>query len=1576
MQDTLPSITPDATTEATPGSQDLPITPPAGDQLEAVSNNPDGQSQYIQTTPLATGTYIVQVSGYNGAFSSQPYLLQANLLGGETAPSCPGGIAYVSALSSITPASGPITIPADANTLFLVDTQRLIAADGASSEDTIMTDLQSVASDSQAGVVGAVIPVDAYSSVQAAYSNWDSDPCSVPAANEVVAAIAAVIDQIRAAYPTVQNLVIVGPDDQIPFARIADGATQSNERDYGTATFAGENNVEADALSLGYYFSDDPYAASQPLGVGSATLYLPQLAVGRLVESATEIESALTRFVASQGDLNASASLTTGYSFLTSGAQAVSANLGSDGLPPSTLISETWSESDLDAALAGPANGPVPGVVSINAHFDYSRALPADDNTNNVTTNLFTTTDVRTPPDATSYAGRLLFSMGCHAGLDVDDAEVAASGVTTPVDDWAKTFADTGALWVANTGYGYADTDTIAYSAKLMAEFAANLNGSLTIGEALTAAKQQYSAGNAILSPYDLKALMQSTFYGLPMYHLNTSGTPVVPPNGPSTVLDPTGLTSLTVAPVTLSPNLTEVNTSNGDYYENGTTNGGTQSTEYRPIEPLVTVSATEAGLVPHGALITGLSSTDHTSFTPAYSMPAAGSANSTPPSIGDAAFPGTLQRVATYGTFTTSGTGEGTQLDLVAGQFFPNPSSPGTGTQRLFNSISAQVYYLPTASSLENDFTPPTIDYSEASSSTSSLGFEVQVTPSAAPVDGVLVLYTDATTPGTWTGVDLSSTNGGQTWTGTGSPAPSGQVQYLVEAVDAAGNVAVSNNEGTDFNGAPAPSSISITLSGSGPTNGYYTSATVTADITAPSGSTYELDGSQSNSVPADGVVQVTGTGEHTITVTDPAGGTDTEEFAISTSETTVSLASSANPSAVGQTVTFNATVSPLTAGVGTPTGFVEFLDGGAALSGCGGTAGTTVSTSGVATCAVTYSSPSILPHTITAIYLGDSNFSESTSSTLNQTVDQAETTTTLSASPDPAVVGQPVTLTATVSVAAPGSGTPTGSVAFFDGGVAISGCGAATGEPLTSLTATCPVTYTAAAGHTITASYLGDSNFSGSTSSALTQTVNQAGTTTTLSSSANPSVVGQPITFTATVSVAAPGSGTPTGSVAFFDGGVAISGCGAATLSNAGIVTCPVTYTSAGSHTITAVFGGGGNFATSTSSALTQKVNQAGTTTTLSSSANPSVVGQPITFTATVSVAAPGSGTPTGSVAFFDGGVAISGCGAATLSNAGIATCPVTYTSAGSHTITAVFGGGGNFATSTSSALTQKVNQAGTTTSLKLSTSVATYGSEQSVTFTSTVSPQLSGTPSGKITIESGSTALCTITLPSSTCTSTTSSALAASVSPYSITAVYGGDSNFTGSSSASVALQVFSRSCITTSVAGPLTISKGQVICLAPGGKVTGVVTVSAGGGLWTSGGTITGALSSTGAIGIVLCGSTVTGPVSVTGSTGAVQVGGSGCAGDTITGGVSLTSNSAGVSFASNHLTGALNVSSNGGGAVITGNTETGNGTVSSNSGGVTFTSNTISGSLVITNNSGGFTYSANSISGSVTNTGNH
>ena len=170
-------------------------------------------------------------------------------------------------------------------------------------------------------------------------------------ANGVVAAIATIVDQIRADNPTVQNLVVVGADDQIPFARLADGATQSNERDYGASAAFAADNVEADALSLGYYFSDDPYAARQPLGVGSATLYTPQLAVGRLVESASEIESALTRFVTSKGDLNATASLTTGYRSSPREHKPSRRTLPQTASLPSALINESWTESNLDSAL-------------------------------------------------------------------------------------------------------------------------------------------------------------------------------------------------------------------------------------------------------------------------------------------------------------------------------------------------------------------------------------------------------------------------------------------------------------------------------------------------------------------------------------------------------------------------------------------------------------------------------------------------------------------------------------------------------------------------------------------------------------------------------------------------------------------------------------------------------------------------------------------------------------------------------------------------------------------------------------------------------------------------------------------------------------------------------------------------------------------------------------------------------------------------------------------------------------------------------------------------------------------------
>jgi PKD repeat protein len=120
--------------------------------------------------------------------------------------------------------------------------------------------------------------------------------------------------------------------------------------------------------------------------------------------------------------------------------------------------------------------------------------------------------------------------------------------------------------------------------------------------------------------------------------------------------------------------------------------------------------------------------------------------------------------------------------------------------------------------------------------------------------------------------------------------------------------------------------------------------------------------------------------------------------------------------------------------------------------------------------------------------------------------------------------------------------------------------------------------------------------------------------------------------VTFTATVSAVAPGSGTPTGSVTFFDNGTSL---GTGVLSG-GVATLSTASLSVGTHPITATYTGSVNFTSSTSNQVNQVVGKANTTTTLVSSPNPSAFSTPATFTATITANAPGAGTATGNVTF----------------------------------------------------------------------------------------------------------------------------------------------------------------------------------------------------------------------------------------------------------------------------------------------------------------------------------------------------
>jgi hypothetical protein len=496
-----------------------------------------------------------------------------------------------------------------------------------------------------------------------------------------------------------------------------------------------------------------------------------------------------------------------------------------------------------------------------------------------------------------------------------------------------------------------------------------------------------------------------------------------------------------------------------------------------------------------------------------------------------------------------------------------------------------------------------------------------------------------------------------------------------------------------------------------------------------------------------------------------------------VNQADTTTALVGGPSPSVYGQMVTFTATVSPVAPGGGTPTGTVAFQEGSSVLST------ETLGASG--TVSFTTSALPVGSNSITAVYSGDSNFVMSSSSTI-ETVNEAGTTTSLSATPASTNAGQPVTLTVTIAVVAPGAGTPMGSVQFFVGTTSL-GTASLSGNSAILMTTTLPV-----GTDSLTAQYLGDSNFTVSTSSAVSVTINPSGiaTTTTLTSSTNPSIFGQSVNLTATVAPSS-GSGTPTGSVTFYAGSTPL---GTATLSSKK-ASLKTTSVPVGSQAITAVYSGDTNYAPSTSAVLTQRVNQDSTTTKVTSSANPSVYGQSVTLTATVKAASPGSGSPTGTVTFYDG---TTNLGSGNLSG-GKATLPTTFFIVGSHSITADYSGDPDFTASTSSALTQTVNQAGTATAVVSLVDPSVYG--QQLTFTASVSTNSpgSGTPTGTITFYSGSTQLGTGTLSGGTASLTTSSLL--SVGNHTIKASYSGGTNF--KASAGTLTQTVNQDSTTTSV-----------------------------------------------------------------------------------------------------------------------------------------------------------------------------
>jgi len=366
-----------------------------------------------------------------------------------------------------------------------------------------------------------------------------------------------------------------------------------------------------------------------------------------------------------------------------------------------------------------------------------------------------------------------------------------------------------------------------------------------------------------------------------------------------------------------------------------------------------------------------------------------------------------------------------------------------------------------------------------------------------------------------------------------------------------------------------------------------------------------------------------------------------------VSAASSTTVVSSSTKNSSLGQNVTFTATVEPQYSGV--PTGTVEFYADGEPI-------GSGALSSGQAS--VSISSLTLGSHTIEADYSGDAGFITSLG-LFTQKVGKATSTVTLASSLNPAVYGQPITLTATVTDSA--GQIPTGFVVFAEGSTVYGTVTLSGGVAQVLLPAIL------VGKHTITAQYSGDSSDAAAKAS-LKQTVTGAGSSTAVTTSSEPSTYGQSVTFTATVSTS---SGTPDGTVTFKNGSSVL---GTAALAG-GQASLAISTLNGGTHTINAVYSGNSEYGSSTGS-VPQVVEPAATATALTSSENPSAYGDTVVFTATVTSAA--AAMPTGKVTIKDGKTVL---GSTSLIN-GQAQVSTSLLATGGHTLTAIYAGSTNFA------------------------------------------------------------------------------------------------------------------------------------------------------------------------------------------------------------------------------------------------------------------------------------------------------
>lgn len=611
---------------------------------------------------------------------------------------------------------------------------------------------------------GVVISLDNDPTARAAYTAWNAAGGNTTAgANAVAAAVRGLINQQRALYPGLRYLVLVGDDRVIPHYRMPD-PTQS-ELDYAPSVDPNPGAVSTIGRALydNQLLTDDYYAS----GDASGPVFVPTLAIGRLVETPFQILDQLWRF--NQGGSQAIGSaLASGWDLAPGWSEQLCGTLGNDGLNTDCSLIGSFSNGD----FVGKALNTRHDLMLITGHAaHYVHGLP-DGTGINATSISNGTADL---------AGSLIYDGACHTGLNVGPA-------ASQPNDLSQSFISRSGPYIGNTGYAPYSPQAPAYSDELMLIFAREVvaGGATSVGEALLRAKSAYLRDSAYtLDGADVKALAEATLYGLPMFAYTTPAAATAqlasdPVDAQYRLSDLGGGLTMNQAAYQFPP-LELVKTPDGSYYTLG---GMSAVADGKPVQPKYVADMSFPSTSAHGVVFRGGRYQDITPFDPVVAEALnRGEVRPEPALTATGWVPSLMSRLNHLD-----------RLDAMAtllGQY-----NPTTGTERLYSQLSLSVYYHQTSS----DRQAPAIGAISASDGGGQVRLSVRAGDSSGIV-AVVVAYTAG--DGVWASAELAEQTG--VWNGSFPAGPS--TRYFVQVVDGAGNVTALDNDGRYFGvGALAP--------------------------------------------------------------------------------------------------------------------------------------------------------------------------------------------------------------------------------------------------------------------------------------------------------------------------------------------------------------------------------------------------------------------------------------------------------------------------------------------------------------------------------------------------------------------------------------------------------------------------------------------------------------------------------------------------------------------------------------------------------------------------------------------------